>query len=217
MATGQISCISPSFTAVETALGWTVQGAQPESPSSSSALSSELFLSLVEAPHEDAVADVKVSFMWCLEAIDGQGTSEKLGFNNLAVHHFEHGIRKLSDHYEVPLLIKEPGFKVSDDNYRLGEQRLYMQLKRFRGQPYLLRHYDKTIHAYFNEGHAERMTCNKERWQAEHTLYATPWCHASGCSDEVFDASSHVPGHPSLNSMLLKGPKLDAHLLKLLV
>lgn len=33
----------------------------------------------------------------------------------------------------------------------------------------------------------------------------------------VFDASSHAPGQPSLNNVLMKGPKMDADLLKLLL
>lgn len=33
----------------------------------------------------------------------------------------------------------------------------------------------------------------------------------------VFDASSHAPGQPSLNDVLVEGPKMDAHLLKLLL
>ncbi|KAH9383928.1 hypothetical protein HPB48_025859 [Haemaphysalis longicornis] len=43
-----------------------------------------LFLSLGEAPPEGAAADVELSFMWRLEAIGIQGTSENLGFNDPA-------------------------------------------------------------------------------------------------------------------------------------
>ncbi|KAH9378786.1 hypothetical protein HPB48_009550 [Haemaphysalis longicornis] len=100
--------------------------------------------------------------MWRLEAIVMQGTSENLGFKDPAAHQFEYGTRKASDRYEMPLLIREPGFDVSDENYRLAEQRLFMQFKRFRDQPDLLRQYDKTIRAYFDEGNAERGTCDKE-------------------------------------------------------
>ncbi|XP_077528171.1 uncharacterized protein LOC144139787 [Haemaphysalis longicornis] len=221
VATGRISRISPSLTAVETVLGWTMQGAQLEGPSPSTAHSSALFLSLGEAPPEDAAADVELSSMWRLEAIGIQGSSENSGFNDPAILQFQQGVRKASDRYEVPLLIREPGLDVSDNNYRLAEQRLCMQLKRFRGQPDLLRQYDKTIRTYFDEGHAERVTCDKE--DGKPNTYYMPH-HGVVRRDAVttklrvvFDASSHVPCHPSLNSVLLKGPKLDANLLKLLV
>ncbi|XP_077536021.1 uncharacterized protein LOC144148344 [Haemaphysalis longicornis] len=132
VATRQISWISPSLIAVETVLGWTVQGAQLESPSTSTAHSSTMFLSLGEAPPEDAAADFELSSMWRLETIGIQGTSENLGFNDPAIHQFYHGICKASDRYEVPLLIREPGLDVSDNNYRLAEQRHCMQPKCFR-------------------------------------------------------------------------------------
>ncbi|XP_077548006.1 uncharacterized protein LOC144160659 [Haemaphysalis longicornis] len=121
VATGLISRISPSLTAVETVLGWTVQGAQLESPSPSTAHSSALFLSLGEAPPEDAAADVELSSMWRLEAIGIQGSSENSGFNDPAILQFQQGVRKASDRYEVPLLIRELGLDVSDNNYRLAE------------------------------------------------------------------------------------------------
>ncbi|KAH9378428.1 hypothetical protein HPB48_018106 [Haemaphysalis longicornis] len=96
----------------------------------------------------------------------------------------------------------------------------FMQVKRFLSQPDLLRQYVETIRAFFNEGHAERVTCDKEDGKPDtHTPH-----HGIVRRDAVmakhrvvFDALRHVPGDPSFNSVLLKCPKLDANLLKLLV
>ncbi|XP_077548092.1 uncharacterized protein LOC144160812 [Haemaphysalis longicornis] len=88
--------------------------------------------------------------------------------------------------------------------------------------PELLSQYDNAIRTYFNDGHAERVP-EHDGDQRSTTRYYMPH-HGVVRRDAVttklrvvFDASSHVSGQPSLNSILCKGPKLDADLLRLIL
>lgn len=165
--------------------------------------------------------DEELSSLWRLDAIGIKERPDVSGLNMAAVEQFEGQVRKDGARYEVPLMNQEPGLDGRADNYKLAEQRLCLQLRRFRGQPELLSQYDSAIRTYFNDGHAERAPEHDEN-QGSTTIYYMPHHGVIRCDAVttrlrvVFDASLHVVGQPSLNSVLCKGPKLDADLLRLL-
>ncbi|XP_077536079.1 uncharacterized protein LOC144148418 [Haemaphysalis longicornis] len=222
VTSGNISRLTPHLTAVETMFGWTLQGAQSDETGWTSGSSSALFLALMEPSLDDAAADNELSSLWRLDAIGIKERPDASVLDHAAVEQFESDVRKNGARYEVPLMIQEPGLDASADNYRLAEQRLRVQMRRFRGQPELLSEYDNAIRTYFNDGHAERGP-EHDGDQCSTTRYYMPH-HGVVRRDAVttklrvvFDASSHVSGQPSLNSILCKGPMLDADLLRLIL
>ncbi|XP_077552449.1 uncharacterized protein LOC144166823 [Haemaphysalis longicornis] len=222
VTSGNISRLTPHLTAVETMFGWTLQGAHCDETGWTSGSSSALFLAHMEPSLDDAAADNELSSLWRLDAIGIKERPDASVLDRAAVEQFESDVRKNGARYEVPFMIQEPGLDASADNYRLAEQRLRVQMRRFRGQPELLSQYDIAIRTYFNDGHAERVP-EHDGDQCSTTRYYMPH-HGVVRRDAVttklrvvFDASSHVSGQPSLNSILCKGPKLDADLLRLIL
>ncbi|XP_077531118.1 uncharacterized protein LOC144143199 [Haemaphysalis longicornis] len=176
----------------------------------------------MEPSLDDAAADNELSSLWRLDGIGIKERPDASVLDRAAVEQFESDVRKNGARYEVPLMIQEPGLDASADNYRLAEQRLRVQMRRFRGQPELLSQYDNAIRTYFNDGHAEGVPehdgdqCSTTRYYMPHHRVVRR--HAVTTKLRVvFDASSHVSGQPSLNSILCKGPKLDAELLRLIL
>ncbi|XP_037564631.1 uncharacterized protein LOC119444280 [Dermacentor silvarum] len=139
----------------------------------------------------------------------------------MALDVFKRHVSKKGGRYEVPLLIREPGLDAGHDNFALARQRLLMQLRRFKQQPDLIVQYEKTIQTYFDECHAERVLDQDVPFKPN--TYCMPH-HGVIRRDAVTtklrvvsDASSHAAGQPSLNSVLIKGSKMDADLLNLLL
>ncbi|XP_077553530.1 uncharacterized protein LOC144168409 [Haemaphysalis longicornis] len=157
VTSGNISRLTPHLTAVETLFGWTLQGAHSDVTGGTSGLSSALYLALMEPSLDDAAADNELSSLWRLDAIGMKERPDASVLDHAAVEQFESDVRKNGARYEVQLMIQEPGLDASPDNYRLAEQRLRVQMRRFRGQPELLSQYDNAIRTYFNDGHAERV------------------------------------------------------------
>ncbi|XP_077545161.1 uncharacterized protein LOC144158266 [Haemaphysalis longicornis] len=207
VTSGNISRLTPHLTTVETMFGWTLQGAHSDETGWTSGSSSALFLALMEPSLDDAAADNELSSLWRLDAIGIKETPDASVLDRAAIEQFESDVRKNGARYEVPLVIQEPGLDASADNYRLAEQRLRVQMRRFRGQPELLSQYDNAIRTYFTDGHAERVP-EHDGDQCSTTRYYMPH-HGVVRRDAVttklrvvFDASSHVSGQPSLNSIL---------------
>lgn len=138
----------------------------------------------------------------------------------MALEEFKRHISKKGGRYELPLLIREPGL-YAGHNVSLARQRPLMQLRHFKQQPDLFAQYHKTIHTYFDECHAERVPDQDVPFMPN--TYYMPH-HGVIRRDAVstklrvfFDASYHAPGQPALTSVLIKRPKVDADLLKLLL
>ncbi|XP_064468687.1 uncharacterized protein LOC135382950 [Ornithodoros turicata] len=132
---------------------------------------------------------------------------------------FEENITFQENRYQVPLKIKEPGLPLEANNKITAERRLNAQLRRFRTAPDVLQQYDKTMREYFTEGHAKPVTGQ----DLPRNLYYLPH-HAVIRKDAVttriiivFDASSHIPGQPSLNDVLSKSANINSDLLHLLL
>ncbi|XP_075749303.1 uncharacterized protein LOC142814429 [Rhipicephalus microplus] len=95
-----------------------------------------------------------------------------------------------------------------------------MQLSRFQQQPDLLAHYDDTIKAYFNDYHAEQvpdkdLAPKPNTYMPHHGVIRRDAVTTK--LQVIFDAQSQAPDQPSLNNVLMKGPNMDADLLKLLL
>ncbi|XP_077557390.1 uncharacterized protein LOC144172577 [Haemaphysalis longicornis] len=164
VSSGRISRLTPHLTAAETIFGWTVQGADLDNGShGASEPSCAMFIAHADPSGSNSDEEMDPSDLWRLEAIGIKETPEGPGLDAEATKQFEREIRKQDGRYEVPLLIQEPGLEAHQDNYALAEQRLRMQLRRFRSRPDLLSQYDKTIRDYFNEGHAERVPTQETR------------------------------------------------------
>ncbi|XP_077547645.1 uncharacterized protein LOC144159855 [Haemaphysalis longicornis] len=222
VTSGNISRLTPHLTAVETMFGWTLQGAHSDETGCTLGLSSALFLALMEPSLDDAAADNELSPLWPLDAIGIKERPDASVLDRAPVEQFESNVRKNGSRYEVPLMIQEPGLHASADNYRLPEQRLRVQMRRFRGQPELLSQYDNSIRTSFNDGHAERVPEHDGDQRLTTRCYMPHYgvVHRDAVTTKlrmVFDASSHVSGQPSLNSILCKGPKLDGDLLRLIL
>ncbi|XP_077557616.1 uncharacterized protein LOC144172899 [Haemaphysalis longicornis] len=157
VTSGNISRLTPLLTAVETLFGWTLQGAHSDKTGCTSGLSIALFLALMKPSLDDAAADNELSSLWRLDVIVIKERPDASVLDRAAVEQFESDGSKNGARYEVPLMIQEPGLDASANNYRLAEQRLRVQMRRFRGQPELLSEYDNAIRTYFNDGHAERV------------------------------------------------------------
>ncbi|XP_064469621.1 uncharacterized protein LOC135384345 [Ornithodoros turicata] len=141
--------------------------------------------------------------------------------DDFAAAYFTSHVRQCDGRYVVPLMVKpELGLPACANNRNTALQRLLSQLRRFRFDPELLSQYDKVIREYFDEGHAEKVMGITSR---QENVYYMP--HHAVVRQEaittklsvVYDASSHLPGQQSLNTLLMKGPKLNADLLHLLL
>ncbi|KAH7953196.1 hypothetical protein HPB49_005858 [Dermacentor silvarum] len=111
----------------------------------------------------------------------------------MVLEEFERHASKKGGRYEVPLLMRELD----------------------------LAKYDKTIQTYFDECDAERVPDQDVPFKPN--TYYMPHhgvIRRNAVTTKllvVFDASPHAPGQPVLNPVLIKGPKMDADLLKLLL
>ncbi|XP_064470095.1 uncharacterized protein LOC135384823 [Ornithodoros turicata] len=209
---GKIVRLSEDLTAVDTLFGWTVQG--PANISSLVWVSS--VVSLLCCAETGAVLDP--TEMWRLDALGITAPASKdTGEADRIL--FEEDIKFQENRYQVPLMIKEPGLPLEANNKITAERRLNAQLRRFRTAPDVLQQYDQTMREYFTEGHAEPVRDP----DPPRNLYYLPH-HAVIRKDAVttririvFDASSHIPGQPSLNDVLSKGANINSDLLHLLL
>lgn len=136
VATVNVSRISPTLMAVETVLGWTVQGTQLDSSSLSTAHSSALFLSLGESSTEDTAVDNDRSSMCRLEVSETWGTTENSTFNDPAVQPFELQDRKENHRDQVLLRNEEPRSDVANHP---SFQKVKLDFKTKRGDPCIMK------------------------------------------------------------------------------
>ncbi|XP_037526499.1 uncharacterized protein LOC119403655 [Rhipicephalus sanguineus] len=220
VATGQTPRLSPQITAAETLFGWTIQGTPSNLAQGSRTRASSLFIAVKEVTESDTALYMRIAKLWCIDSLGVQDSPDGSQSDSIALELFENDVPNKGERYEVPLLLREPGLETGQRYYDLAKQRLLMRLRRFRRQPDLLVRYDDTIKGYLNESHAERVPDN-DTVPKPNTYYMPH--HGEICRDAattklrvVFDASSHAPGQPSLNNVLMKWPKMDDDLLKLL-
>ncbi|XP_064463564.1 uncharacterized protein LOC135374554 [Ornithodoros turicata] len=213
--TGRVERLSDTLTAVETVFGWVVQGVERQSQDGTACMISVGSVSC-DCDHFD---HLDPSEMWRLDSL-GIVDPDSDPKADIALALFSALLDKSGGRYVVPLMVNGEGLPPEANNREIATQRLLSQLRRFHSAPHLLRDYDTVIREYFSEHHAERV---EQASAHEKNVYYMPH-HAVIRQDAVttklrvvFDASSHRAGQPSLNSILMKGPKINADLLHLLL
>ncbi|KAH9368447.1 hypothetical protein HPB48_012623 [Haemaphysalis longicornis] len=136
VATVNVSRISPTLMAVETVLGWTIQGTQLDSSRLSTTHSSALFLSLGESSTEDTTVDNDRSSMCRLEVSETRGTTENSTFNDPAIQPFELQDRKENHRDQVLLRNEEPRSEVAN---QLSFQKVKLDFKTKRSDPCIMK------------------------------------------------------------------------------
>ncbi|XP_064462022.1 uncharacterized protein LOC135372307 [Ornithodoros turicata] len=216
VVTGNVESLATDLIAVETIFGWIVQNVGGPVRGTISSLVSVFFLAHEDQDHFESIDP---SEMWRLDAL---GIADHVAGDDDSVASlcFSSQVEKRNSRYVVPLMVKGSGLPAEANNRVTAAQRLVAQFRRFRTSPQLLLNYDSVIREYFDEGHAERVADVSIETD---NVYYMPH-HAVIRKDAVttklrvvFDASSHCPGQPSLNSLLMKGPKLNADLIHLLL
>ncbi|XP_064472609.1 uncharacterized protein LOC135387252 [Ornithodoros turicata] len=211
---GRIERLPNNITAVETVFGWIVQGVAPlRSSLPDYPATTSLLCCTNDAPEHE------LTNLWRLDALGIMDSDVAAPTGAADLQMFQENIKWQTDRYEVPLMIQAPGLPPEAHNRVTAETRLNAQLRRFRMAPDVLKQYDATMREYFVEGHAEPVSGP----DPTRNVYYLP--HHAVIRMEavttkvriVFDASSHVPGQPSLNEVLSKGPNLKSNLLHLLI
>lgn len=212
IVTGNIKTVGPCMKAVETRLGWTVQGPVP-TPTKIVHCKNVVVL---HASPSDVTSALKQ--FWELETIgikDPTNTSTQ----DQVLEDFEKNIRLVDGRYEVALPWK-PEVDLPD-NFEVAERRLSHLMRKLSLSPASVEAYDKAIRQYIVDGTGEKApttTPNDGRY-----VYYLP--HRAVIREDrlttkiriVFDASSHARGVRSLNDNLEVGPNLNSDIVALLL
>ncbi|XP_077508788.1 uncharacterized protein LOC144120265 [Amblyomma americanum] len=208
--TGRCVKLGKRLRAVETSIGWTVQGPIESDIEQTNCLHT---VTLRTSVIEKETTDILTKF-WTLESI-GVNESEDNEKPCEALEFFEDNIKRDGNRYEVALPWKS---EISlEDNKEIALKRLSQLANRFRRAPDLLQEYDTTIRQYGVSDIAERVEDETSR---NHCVYHMP--HQAVIRDSrklrvVFDASSRGKNSKSLNDNLETGPNLTADLVGLLL
>ncbi|XP_077547597.1 uncharacterized protein LOC144159784 [Haemaphysalis longicornis] len=215
LVTGNVKPVTTKLKAVETLLGWTVQGPLPLGANVTHCANVVVLRASVEA---NEVSEVLNRF-WDFESIGVKCEDERSSENDLVITKFEETIKKTNERYEVALPWK-PRVDLAD-NLAVAAKRLHILMKKLGKDANLMERYDATIRTYLEEGSAERVppTDNVPRGR----LYYMP--HRAVIREDrsttkvriVFDASSHENGAKSLNENLEAGPNLNPDVVTLLL
>ncbi|KAK8774839.1 hypothetical protein V5799_010628, partial [Amblyomma americanum] len=202
--TGRCVKLGKRLRAVETSIGWSVQGPIESDIEQTNCLHT---VTLRTSVIEKETTDILTKF-WTLESI-GVNESEDNEKPCEALEFFE-DIKRDGNRYEVALPWKS---EISlEDNKEIALKRLSQLANRLRRAPDLLQEYDTTIRQYGVSDIAERVEDETIR---NHCVYHMP--HQAVIRDSrklrvVFDASSRGKNSKSLNDNLETGPNLTADL-----
>ncbi|XP_077497846.1 uncharacterized protein LOC144108501 [Amblyomma americanum] len=208
--TGRCVKLGKRLRAVETSIGWTVQGPVESDIEQTNCLHT---VTLRTSVIEKETTDILTKF-WTLESI-GVNESEDNEKPCEALEFFEDNIKRDGNRYEVALPWKS---EISlEDNKEIALKRLSQLANRLRRAPDLLQEYDTTIRQYGVSDIAERVEDETIR---NHCVYHMP--HQALIRDSrklrvVFDASSRGKNSKSLNDNLETAPNLTADLVGLLL
>ncbi|XP_077548213.1 uncharacterized protein LOC144161022 [Haemaphysalis longicornis] len=215
IVTGAVRPVHGKLKAVETKLGWTVQGPLPAAADIIQCANVVVLRTSVE---DQEISKLLTRF-WDLESIGMKAEEERAMSNDSVLTNFEDTISKKGQRYEVALPWKE---RVDlCDNYAVANKRLHSLMNKLNRDPELLERYDSTIREYLKEGSAERVPPTKG--QSSERLYYMP--HRAVIREDrtttkvriVFDASSNESGAKSLNENLESGPSLIPDVARLLL
>ncbi|XP_028408802.1 uncharacterized protein LOC114531378 [Dendronephthya gigantea] len=202
--------------ATSSVFGWIVGGPVPGSKRKNNKTTSMLSVTQV-----DNVDEVLKRF-WSLDALgivdeikDSLVTSEE----KYAMDQFESNLQYDGERYTVGLpWMRNPPPLVN--NYHQAFQRLISVEKRLKRNPKKTESYRNAMNQYLTDGHAretdqEDEKNEKARYLPQHAVFRED--KASTKCRIVFDASSKTSDGVSLNSCLLKGPKLQLDLVHVLI
>ncbi|GFT42722.1 integrase catalytic domain-containing protein [Nephila pilipes] len=166
--------------------------------------------------------DNMVRNFWNLESIGIQPIQEKL---KLSTHNAEllsnfHQSFKIIDGRRVIHLPWKPEVKLTSSNYDTAIRRFNSWTRRIHANTELKQKYAKQMQDYIDKKQVEAVLKDT---QNEVRLFYLPHHTVKKITNEeikwriVFDASSHSPGHPSLNDALEAGPNLLPDILAMLL
>jgi len=168
-----------------------------------------------------ASSDNQLKRFWELDAIGIVNHQEHQRFveEEDAVNQFNSSCRFDGERYEVSLPWKKD-LPPLVDNYGQAYQRLVSTERRLAKDAKKVRMYCVAVSQYIEDGHAwpideEDHKADKRRYLPHHGVFredrATTKCRV------VFNSSAKTHDGPSLNSCLLKGPKLQPDLVHVLI
>lgn len=214
--TGRTHRLENRLMAVETTLGWVVQGPTEKSKTRLTQNQAVMVLK-VEAAENDLQEDLQK--FWNLESIGITKNSCNTAKTEI-VEEFERKIQQRNGRYQVSLPWKESvNLETNKEN---AMKRLTQLTKRLKKNEAMLSRYDHAISEYVTLGVAEEV---KESSETLKTLcYYMPH-HAVIREDRattkkirvVLDASSHTQNGMSLNDNLEAGPNFNEDMLSLLI
>ncbi|GFY42311.1 integrase catalytic domain-containing protein [Trichonephila inaurata madagascariensis] len=215
--THRIERLDSSLVAVETSLGWSLQGKCNERSDCTS-------VHLVHSEEESISPELRR--FWEIESLGildkkkdsvtlGNGDEEILG-------EFDKSVSFVDGRYRVNLPWK-PGMREAlQNNKTVARKRFEGLVRRFKCDHELFseREYKDVIVDYVREGVVERTSCDS---LSDSQGFCLPH-HAVIRSDKptsririVFDGSAHEDGQSSLNQILYTGPNLHPNILELLL
>ncbi|GBO14291.1 hypothetical protein AVEN_259109-1 [Araneus ventricosus] len=204
--------LNSSLVAVETVLGWSLQGRCDE-------LTESILVNFVISERELVSAEVRR--FWELESLGIRGDGIDTGLNEQDIlKEFDESIQFVDNRYCVKLPWKEGMQEKLGTNRQVALRRFNGLVEGFKRDPELYREYGEVINGYLEEGIVER--CTSERLADESSFYLPH--HAVVRDDKVssrlrivFDGASHAEGQYSLNDCLNTGPNLYPNLFELLI
>ncbi|CAH0558551.1 unnamed protein product [Brassicogethes aeneus] len=208
--TGETQRLSEKLTAVNSQLGWTLHG-----PSNNETYNYNVNFSLATVLQVHAVCeDIDIKHFWDLETI-GINASEKQS-DNFTENFISEQITLKNGRYEVSLPWESN--KKLDSNFSGA----LMQLRSLTAKLCKngkLNEYDRVMREYLKNDCADRVQKNT----TNERVYYMP--HRPVYRDDkettkvriVVNASSHAPGFPSLNELLLSGDNLVPDIIRILM
>ncbi|GFT24525.1 integrase catalytic domain-containing protein [Trichonephila clavipes] len=211
--THRIKRLDSSLVAVETSLGWSLQGECDERSDCTS-------VHLVHSKEESISTELRR--FWEIESLGildkgsmtlGNGDEEMLS-------EFDKSVNFVDGRYRVNLSWK-PGMREAlQNNKTVARKRFEGLVRRFKCDHELFCEYKDAIDDYVREGIVERTSCDS---LLDSQGFYLPH-HAVIRSDKttsririVFDGSAHEYGQSSLNQSLYTGPNLHPNILELLL
>lgn len=211
LVTGRIERLDQHLVALETEIGWSIQGRVSEGCNTTVSMNFVL-------DEKDTCFDLKR--FWELEnlGIENSKTNSSDTEDNEILNSFNDSIRFIDGRYKVKLPWKDNLKDKLDNNKKIASERFRNLTRRFRANPTLFDEYSKVINDYMREGIIEHASSDSDK-----QTFFLP--HREVIRNDkstsklriVFDGSSHDKNKLSLNDCLHIGPNLYPNLLELLL
>ncbi|GFR14008.1 integrase catalytic domain-containing protein [Trichonephila clavata] len=211
--THRIKRLDSSLVAVETSLGWSLQGKCYEQSDCTS-------VHLIHSEEESISAELRR--FWEIESLgirDNDSVSLGNGDEEI-LSEFDKSVCFVDGRYRVSLPWKPGMREVLQNNKTVARKRFEGSVRRFKCDHELFCEYKDVIDNYVREGIVERTSCDS---LSDSQGFYLPH-HAVIRSDKttsrlriVFDGSAHEDGHSSLNQSLYTGANLHPNMLELLL